>query len=500
MSHISKIFGPPGSGKTTYLLNIVEKELLDGVSPAMIGYFSFTRKASHEARDRALEKFPQLKEATDFPWFRTLHSLAFRCLNINTNEVMKAENYKEFGQEAGIDLNIEHGEEDFMVKADNPILSEINIARIKGQDLKTYYNQSNIDIEWYHFEYVERAYRHYKESRGLIDFTDMLERLVYEPAKLPALEAVIIDEAQDLSRLQWNLVEILASKAKRVYIAGDDDQAVFTWAGADVDAFLNFEGNVTVLEQSWRVPSKVHEVAEEIVHRIKNRQAKEWKPRNFEGAVQTYQRFEDVDLSEGEWLVLAPTNYLLNEVHAHLRSMGIIYERHGQRSIPENILDAVIAWETLRKGLPVDTLYIQNIYKYLGPDAVKRGFRKLPGIEPDTLYTMTDLEEKFGLQSSAIWHEALTKIAEDKRDYIIAALRRGKKLRGAVPVKLSTIHGAKGGEADHVMLLTDLSSKFAKEYSTNSDAVHRLFYVGVTRAKKSLHIIMPKKVEKGFRL
>lgn len=500
MSHISKIFGPPGSGKTTYLLNIVEKELLDGISPAMIGYFSFTRKASHEARDRAIQKFPQLKEAIDFPWFRTLHSLAFRCLNINSNEVMKAENYREFGIEAGIDLNIEHGEEDFMIKTDNPILSEINIARIKGQDLRTYYNNSRLDIEWYHFEYVERAYRHYKESRGLIDFTDMLERLVHAQDKLPSLEAVIIDEAQDLSRLQWNLVEILASKAKRVYIAGDDDQAVFTWAGADVDAFLNFEGTVTVLEQSWRVPAKVHEVAEEIVHRIKNRQEKEWKPRNFEGAVQTYQRFEDVDLSEGEWLVLAPTNYLLNEVHAHLRSMGIIYERHGQRSIPESILDAVIAWETLRKGLPVDTAYIQNIYKYLGPDVVKRGFRKLPGIEPDTLYTLKDLEEKFGLQSSSIWHEALTKIAEDKRDYIIAALRRGKKLRGAVPIKLSTIHGAKGGEADHVMLLTDLSAKFVKEYSTNADAVHRLFYVGVTRAKKSLHIIMPKKAEKGFRL
>lgn len=474
--------------------------MLDGISPAMIGYFSFTRKASHEARDRAIEKFPNLKEATDFPWFRTLHSLAFRCLNINSNEVMKAENYREFGVEAGIDLNIEHGEEDFMIKTDNPILSEINIARIKGQDLRTYYNNSRLDIEWYHFEYVERAYRHYKESRGLIDFTDMLERLVHAQDKLPSLEAVIIDEAQDLSRLQWNLVEILASKAKRVYIAGDDDQAVFTWAGADVDAFLNFEGTVTVLEQSWRVPAKVHEVAEEIVHRIKNRQEKEWKPRNFEGAVQTYQRFEDVDISEGEWLVLAPTNYLLNEVHAHLRSMGIIYERHGQRSIPEAILDAVVAWETLRKGLPVDTAYIQNIYKYLGPDAVKRGFRKLPGIEPDQLYGMADLKAKFGLLTDAIWHEALSKIAEDKRDYIIAALRRGKRLRGAVPIKLSTIHGAKGGEADHVMLLTDLSAKFVKEYSTNADAVHRLFYVGVTRAKKSLHIIMPKKAEKGFRL
>jgi DNA helicase-2/ATP-dependent DNA helicase PcrA len=69
-----------------------------------------------------------------------------------------------------------------------------------------------------------------------------------------------------------------------------------------------------------------------------------------------------------------------------------------------------------------------------------------------------------------------------------------------VPVKLSTIHGAKGGEADNVLLLTDLSSKFAGEYHNNPDAIHRLFYVGITRAKQNLHIVMPKNTERGFRL
>ena len=213
MSHIHKIFGPPGSGKTTYLLSVVEQELADGTHPSNIGYFSFTKKAANEAKDRAIQKFPHLNEKLDFPWFRTLHSLAFRCLNISANEIMKPENYREFSKETGIEINIEMGEEEFMVKADNPILSEINIARIKGEDLRAYYNRSNLDIEWHHFEYVERAYRHYKASRGLIDFTDMLERIVQEPDKLPGLQALIIDEAQDLSRLQWNLVEILAAKA-----------------------------------------------------------------------------------------------------------------------------------------------------------------------------------------------------------------------------------------------------------------------------------------------
>ncbi len=191
----------------------MEKELEEGISSSGIGYFSFTKKASNEAKERAIQKFPHLNEKIDFPWFRTLHSLAFRCLHISANDIMKPENYREFSKETGIEINIELGEEEFMVRADNPILSEINIARIKGEDLRAYYNRSNLDIEWHHFEYVERAYRHYKQSRELIDFTDMLEQIVNEPDKLPALEALIIDEAQDLSRLQWNLVEILANPA-----------------------------------------------------------------------------------------------------------------------------------------------------------------------------------------------------------------------------------------------------------------------------------------------
>ncbi len=80
MAAVRKVFGPPGSGKTTYLLNQVETELENGVSPARIGYFSFTRKAANEARDRAIAKFPHLNAKTDFPYFRTLHSLAFFCV------------------------------------------------------------------------------------------------------------------------------------------------------------------------------------------------------------------------------------------------------------------------------------------------------------------------------------------------------------------------------------------------------------------------------------
>lgn len=497
---IQKIFGPPGSGKTTYLLNVVDKEMEDGVSSERIGYFSFTRKASNEARDRAIKKFPHLNEKTDFPYFRTLHSLAFRCLSTKVDDMMQGEHYAEFAKETGISLEISNDSEEGYAKAENPILNEINIARICGVDLRTHYNNSSIDIEWHHFEFVERSYRHYKASRNLLDFTDLLELLALEKQRLPQLEVLIIDEAQDLSRLQWEIVHALVERASRIYIAGDDDQAVFTWAGADVKSFLEFKGDIRVLEQSYRVPSSVHKLASHIVNRIQERQPKDWKPRDFEGTIKQYQRFEDVPLGNGEWLVLSSTNYMLNPVHEWLKSNGVLFERNNVPSLSTTMLEAVVNWERLRKGLALGLLDIQNVYKYLGSKTVARGFKNFKGDIDVLEYNITDLKTSYGLLTDSPWYEALSRISEDKIEYLRAILRRGIKLSEAGQIKLSTIHGAKGGEADNVLLFLDLSPKFSKEYAKNSDSVNRLFYVGVTRTKKTLHLVLPRQYDKGFRL
>jgi len=496
----TKVFGPPGSGKTTYLLNIVETELQLGVHPTKIGYFAFTKKAANEARDRAFEKFPNLNPDMDFPYFRTLHSLAYRCLGISTKDMMSTESYKEFAKEAGIELAIESGDEEFAIKVDNPILNEINIARIRGLDLRTHYNKSQMDIGWHHFEYVERAYRHYKTSHSLLDFTDLLEHILLTPERLPTLEALIIDEAQDLSRLQWRLVEQLALRSQRFFLAGDDDQAVYTWAGADVESFLGFEGDVKVLDQSYRVPAVVHELANRIVLRIKNRQPKVWKARAEKGSISYYNDFMQVDITQGNWLILASTNYMLTEMHDWIKSQGLLFERYGQRSVSESILLAVLGWEKLRKGGEVPFNVVKAVYKYLDSNFIKHGHKLLRTADTTIDYTLQSLTEKHGLLTEEIWHKALTKIGEDRRDYIISLLRRNTRLTGHVPIKLSTIHGAKGGEADNVLLLTDLSTRFAKEYDKNSDDINRLLYVGVTRAKQTLHVVRPKNEQKGFRL
>jgi superfamily I DNA/RNA helicase len=91
-----------------------------------------------------------------------------------------------------------------------------------------------------------------------------------------------------------------------------------------------------------------------------------------------------------------------------------------------------------------------------------------------------------------IWHEALLAIPLEARAYYVSCLRRGEKLRATPRIHLDTIHGVKGGEADHVAVLTDMSARTFAAYGRDPDNEHRVFYVGLTRARQTLHIIEPQ--------
>ena len=88
-----KIFGPPGTGKTTTLLNMVDNALAEGIAPQEIAFFAFTRKAANEAKERASARF-DLNPKTDLYFFRTIHSLAFRLLNIKPENLMQEKNFE----------------------------------------------------------------------------------------------------------------------------------------------------------------------------------------------------------------------------------------------------------------------------------------------------------------------------------------------------------------------------------------------------------------------
>ena len=146
-----------------------------------------------------------------------------------------------------------------------------SLARVGLRSAEEQYHLSPVnDLTLHAVRQYDNSLRMYKRELGLYDFTDMLESYSSELD----IDIFILDEAQDLSSLQYKMAIKAATNAKEVYIAGDDDQAIFGWAGADVNKFLNLKGNRVVLPQSYRIPTSVHRLALDIVKRIKNRYVK----------------------------------------------------------------------------------------------------------------------------------------------------------------------------------------------------------------------------------
>jgi|8_EtaG_2_1085327.scaffolds.fasta_scaffold05517_5 DNA helicase-2/ATP-dependent DNA helicase PcrA len=479
--NLNIVLGPPGTGKTTKLLNLVEQHLNEGIRPEHIGYLAFTRKAADEAAERAFAKFNYTRE--DLPYFRTIHSLCFQQLNLKRSDVMTKTHYQELGEMLGLEVDggVDMGEgQVFGMRTGDKLFFLENMARVKQKDLKEIYNEYNDDdINWFELERLSRALVSYKEKRKIIDYTDMLMKCL-KVATFPKLRILFVDEAQDLSSIQWNIINEVGKETEVVYIAGDDDQAIYRWAGADVNQFIKLEGKSTVLNKSYRVPSSIWDLATKLSLRISSRIKKEFKPTEETGEVRWYMDPEDVDISQGTWYLLARNGYMLNQLENICIKNGYPFTIVGRRSpLSSEALQAIRFWTRLSKGESIVGSGIKLIYKYM----VTRCPR---GINPEGYYTISDFNLKPG-----IWHERLNKIDTKRREYYIMLLKRGENLDQDPRIKISTIHGVKGGEADNVMLLTDIAPRTYREMHSLPDDEIRVFYVAVTRAKKSLHIVQP---------
>ena len=494
-----KVIGPPGTGKTQTLLNKVMEYKEAGTPLDRIGYFAFTKKAAYEARDRLLETYLFLKKK-DVKYFRTLHSFAFRYLGLKEENVMQEEHYKIIGEECGLRIKYATYEKnDFngIFTSNSEYLSLINLAAVKRinvlDQLDT--NEHLGKIERDKLQIVEKHIEDYKQTYGLIDYNDMIKKFTTQQ-QCPSFEVVFIDEAQDLSLLQWDMIKLLQQNSKDVYIAGDDDQAIFGWAGADVDSFIKFDAIEIPLKQSRRVPKIIHQRALLRLDNIKsNRLEKPWNtPTSEEGTLKIFFSMDPINLSKGDWYILARTNDLLTPIIKSLKKRGLYFETKQGRSISEALYRDILNWEQWKKGSKLNTIEVQRL--------LERFDKKFKETE-DKLFELSDLKTKYKLNSQLQWYDAFTAVTPHMKTYIRAMRSNGEDLRLKPRIKILTLHGSKGGEATNVIILqnqTRNTIKGATKTIMKQDEEQRVWYVGLTRCSKNLFLIRCKDRSKEFKI
>lgn len=489
------VYGPPGCGKTFFMIEKVKQALARGVAPDRIGYVSFTVKAVDEAIMRVAKEFGLTKR--DCPYFKTLHALCFRALGLTRGDVVNGEDYAVLGRMLG--MSFKEGRsfdpnDDWVMPGDtyhDDYTRMYDRARLRMVSLEQEFREAgSYDLYYPALVQLAGTWENHKSLNGRLDFTDMLIKFL-EIGEVPKLELLIIDEAQDLTPLQWAVVRRLMERADEVYFAGDDDQAIHAWAGVDIKLFLNASDNQRVLQQSFRLPRSVHTLAERVVKRIDVRKQKLWFPTDREGSVHFHMDRRTVPLDQGSWTLMARTNFQVNELAKELREDGVFYRRGQQRSVPLDLSLALDAWDRLRKGQTLSKDEAKALMKRLPKTGHKQALRgnamaSLETGDPEGRYSLSLLRSDYGLLIEEGGVEIFG-LSYDDEVYVRSLQRRGVNLLGEPSVKISTVHSMKGGEDDNIMLLTD--STRACTSSPDQDNEHRIIYVGITRAKENLHVI-----------
>ena len=490
------VLGPPGTGKTHTLLEQVEK-YLKNTDPDKIGYFAFTKKAANEAKARAMDKFNYTED--DLPYFRTLHSLAFRKLGINKDQVMQKRHYEDLGRKLNLFLDYnEYDEEEtgiFTTKSD--YLRLIHLAKLRNITLEQQIKlgEHNTEVDYDTLVHLEQKIKDYKKLHNLIDYNDMI--LDFNKSdKTPKFDVVFIDEAQDLSLMQWDMAKTIWNKTEDTFIAGDDDQAIFRWAGADVDSFITQTGKLLNLTQSRRIPRAIHDFALGIIKRVSKRRYKEWGPRDYQGSLNFHDDIKGLNMSSGEWLILTRTRHMLEDVEEEMKERGWYFENRFKKLPEKDAAEAAAEWEAGRKGQPLNYKQIERIYSFMSSNHAEK--IKLKGMTKEGLHDISALKKDYGLKTDTVWYDAFDNLGFRRKNYIRSMRRNGENLKNKPRIQLSTIHSVKGGERNNVVLLTDLTHNTNKSYLKNPDDETRLFYVGATRTKENLHIIRPNDYEKAY--
>lgn len=510
------VFGPPGTGKTTRLLDLLRSELEAGTPSTEIAFVTFTRAARSEARGRVLQEFHV--GGDDLPWFRTIHSAAYRLLGLNRSQVMDHSRWREFAGRHGYDLTETSNEDADDDPFAPPTRTEDDLLRAVVQwaanrrlDIEAALGRSRINAPAAQVRLFAERLESFKREHGLLDFSDMLERVIAAGLR-PDVSVAFVDEAQDLSPLQIAVVERWFRDCERVYVAGDDDQAVYDFQGAEPAWLLSLNARSTVVEvlrRSYRVPAQVHRLAGRIIRQNRTRVTKPYEARTEPGKILVLPA-DHVLAAVGDAtsvFVLARNRVFLGSWAERLLDAGEPFVAEGRAaSSPLDdpaVARAVTAGLRLREGKSVGARDLEALLRFIpsrGAGLLPHGVKKRAERNRDPV-TRAELESDWGL-GRLLEHldtvgpvQVLLKLRPQDRKYLERLLGRHAGKLPEPRFRLATIHASKGREADVVVVVPDMTRASWEQYvqggRDGEEAENRVAYVAVTRARRCLILVEP---------
>lgn len=530
------LVGPPGTGKTTRLAKMVN-DAVDAGWQVLIA--SLTKTAAQEVAGRHLPIHEHR--------IGTLHSHAYRALGGGLNIAEGKDGLASWSEwiadhdlPSGWALTGEAAPSPDEPK-DAPGAAE---GRTDGDDL---YEEigvwrsrlTPVDVWPLSHQAFFKAWCEWKAESDFTDFEDLIERCAIEDVP-PAIDvdALYVDEAQDLSASEIRLCATWARRVRAFVIVGDPRQCLYEWRGSDPELFgelIRASKKTDVLRQSYRVPRAVHSAAATWVQQLRDGIDAEYLPTDAEGSLERTglnlrraemiaAEIDDVVGSGQTVMTLASCSYLLRPMISALRDRGIPFHnpyrtKRGdwnplrQPESPTSAAGRLVAFSRVdtdvwgaearfwtpkeiqgwADALPAD-MFVRGgkaaIKKAAGKDAVALSPEDLEALIPSREAT----EAMFYGDLDWYRENMVPKAAKGSAFALSIVKRSGVRSLFSQPkVVVGTCHSVKGAERDRVYLWPDLSPSGYDDWcsAATRGQVVRTFYVGMTRAKQSLVLCGP---------
>ncbi|WP_053955302.1 ATP-dependent helicase [Inediibacterium massiliense] len=581
------ILAVPGSGKTTTLICRTAHLIFHHkIHPSHILSVTFSKASAKDMKKRFYDVFGNHIHSKVY--FSTIHQLSLKIVNQyarknNISYTIMEGNHSPI-QKTILLKNIyeQFNHEKLTEEKLEALLSHISFVKNNMIDENDF---SSYDFEINHFLEIYISYEKYKKKHGFIDFDDMLS-LAFSILKKDKMllhqyrnhySYIQVDEAQDTSKIQHNIIYLLSSPHHNLFMVGDDDQSIYGFRGAHPKALLSFDeiykgGKLFFLEKNYRSSEEVVCVSNDFIKKNTQRYEKNMYTQNqsYEPVqiIKTQDFFEQIQYIykelkkpyEGTTAILYRSHVSSMALVDFLLKNNISFSIHGfQTSFFHHwLIKDLLSFFKVALN-PYDLESFEKIYykmngyiskksilsikEYQRPISVFDNLLSEPDLKSFQIKNLKRLQKDFHTISSMKPYDALVFIEEnlDYKKYLknycqrirssfdntllvleqlklisknasslIELIERlnelesffiqNSKNKEKVSIYLSTVHGSKGLEFDRVYMidLTDgqfppkIPSDLSKEETiTLIEEERRLFYVGMTRAKKNLSLMIP---------